>query len=418
MSAEDRGGLSAEHSTNVACHSFPASQQNTIREQLDRILASSLFRNSKRFPQFLRYTVNCVLAKDTDKVKERTIGIEVFGRDPNYDTSADPVVRVTAAEVRKRLSQYYHELGHEHELRIEFARGSYIPEIKFPSENVLPDVLQEERLAVVQPATESRNSRQWLLIAGLTAPYIVVLFVFLLGSTRQTTLDRFLSPITSSSTPVLLCIPGQSSEPAPQARVERSVVPGAQTTTQVRGVGHPDRVSFGDSMALSTLTGVLGRKGVEFHVRHTEDASLEDLKSGPVVLIGGFSNHWTMQLGGGLRFSFAHDGALRYIADQRNPSSREWAVSAPPDSSTRFADYAIISRVSDATTGRVLVTVAGIRHFGTQSAAECLTDSTCLAAAERLAPGDWRQANIQVVLKTPVIGNDAGQPQVVAAFLW
>ena len=31
------------------------------------------------------------------------IGHEVFGRDPGYDTGQDPVVRMTATEVRKRL---------------------------------------------------------------------------------------------------------------------------------------------------------------------------------------------------------------------------------------------------------------------------------------------------------------------------
>ena len=42
-------------------------------------------------------------------MKERTLGVEVFGRPPDYDTNADPVVRVTAAEIRKKIAQFYHE---------------------------------------------------------------------------------------------------------------------------------------------------------------------------------------------------------------------------------------------------------------------------------------------------------------------
>ena len=108
-------------------------EQNAIREQLDRTLADHLFRNSKRFPDFLRYTVEHALSGDTDDIKERTLGIEVFGRDPSYDTSLDPVVRMTAAEVRKRLAQYYQSPGHENETRIEFPLRSYIPEFRFPA---------------------------------------------------------------------------------------------------------------------------------------------------------------------------------------------------------------------------------------------------------------------------------------------
>ena len=87
-------------------------EQNAIREQLDRILADHLFRNSKRFPDFLRYTVEHALSGHTEDIKERTLGIEVFGRDPSYDTSLDPVVRMTAAEVREKARSVLSTPGH------------------------------------------------------------------------------------------------------------------------------------------------------------------------------------------------------------------------------------------------------------------------------------------------------------------
>ena len=61
-------------------------------------------------------------------LKERTLGIAVFGREPSYDTSTDPVVRATAGEIRKRIAQYYQESGREHEIRINLSPGSYVPE--------------------------------------------------------------------------------------------------------------------------------------------------------------------------------------------------------------------------------------------------------------------------------------------------
>ena len=67
------------------------------------------------------------LEGDLDSLKERILGIEVFKRPHDYDTGADPVVRITAGEVRKRIALYYHDEGTEQELRIELPPGSYIP---------------------------------------------------------------------------------------------------------------------------------------------------------------------------------------------------------------------------------------------------------------------------------------------------
>ena len=56
-------------------------------------------------------------------LKERTLGIEIFGRDADDHTASDPIVRVTATEIRKRIAQYYQEPGHETELRLSLPSG-------------------------------------------------------------------------------------------------------------------------------------------------------------------------------------------------------------------------------------------------------------------------------------------------------
>jgi hypothetical protein len=99
----------------------------SIREQLQRLLVHPLFANSKRYPALLAYTVEQTLLGNAVELKERSIGIEVFGRAPTYDANADPVVRITAGEVRKRLSLYYYDSSHTGELVIELPLGSYVP---------------------------------------------------------------------------------------------------------------------------------------------------------------------------------------------------------------------------------------------------------------------------------------------------
>ena len=83
-------------------------EHSAVQVQLERMLASPLFRNSKRYPGFLRFVVEHSLTGERDTLKERVLGVRVFGREPDYDTNDDPVVRVTAGEVRKRIAQYYH----------------------------------------------------------------------------------------------------------------------------------------------------------------------------------------------------------------------------------------------------------------------------------------------------------------------
>jgi hypothetical protein len=108
-------------------HAFSQAERDAIRKQLERMLANPLFKNSKRYPNLLRYIVEHTLEGSSSELKERNLGVHVFGRELDYDTNADPIVRATAGEIRKRIAQYYHEHGHEDEIRIELSPGSYVP---------------------------------------------------------------------------------------------------------------------------------------------------------------------------------------------------------------------------------------------------------------------------------------------------
>jgi len=112
---------------------FTEAEKAAIEEQIDRLLQNPYFSHSRRFPMFLRFVVGHTLAGQADAVKERTLGIEIFGRNPDYDTSSDPIVRVTAAEIRKRIAQYYQEPGHDGEIRISLPAGSYVPQFHWPN---------------------------------------------------------------------------------------------------------------------------------------------------------------------------------------------------------------------------------------------------------------------------------------------
>lgn len=100
-----------------------------LEKHLGEIVDGAGFRGSQRSGQFLRYIVEQAVAGKFDSLKERAIGIELFGRPPSYDTGEDAIVRVTASDVRKRLLQHYGSCEALPEFRISLPLGSYVPEI-------------------------------------------------------------------------------------------------------------------------------------------------------------------------------------------------------------------------------------------------------------------------------------------------
>jgi hypothetical protein len=101
----------------------------SLHQHLKNVIEGAAFKGSHRSGQFLRYIVEQAIAGHFESLKERVIGVELFGRPPSYDTGEDAIVRVTASDVRKRLLQHYGQYGATSELRISLPSGSYIPQV-------------------------------------------------------------------------------------------------------------------------------------------------------------------------------------------------------------------------------------------------------------------------------------------------
>lgn len=408
----------------------PDMRDGDVRQQLERIKGSSRFRSSRRSVQFLDFVVQAALDGRLESLKERTIGVEVFGRDPNYDTNQDPVVRGTASEVRKRLAQYYQMPGHERELRIDLPAGSYLPEFHWPAE--LPATSAE----ITKPRSATRR---WLWPATLFtvgAALLILLFVWPATHKAADVVDEFWAPLMQNAGPVLLCVgqpkvynivgpleaelqkrmPGPD-HPRPAADVANEKV----SATLSEFVPNWDRyLALGDAICLSDMAAFLAQRGRVYHIRGGGSTSFADLRENPAVLIGAFTNNWTMRLTGQERFTFAQDldRGVHYVRDQRNPNNRDWQLANVWPDWKMPIDYAIVSRVFDPTTGKVFITAAGITQYGTAAAGEFLVNPVYLSQLTRNAPRDWQEKNIQVVLSTKVIEGTAGPPQVLATHFW
>jgi hypothetical protein len=103
-----------------------------LHEHLKEVIEGVAFRGSQRSTRFLQYIVEQATSGHFESLKERAIGIDLFGRSPTYDPGDDAIVRVTANDVRKRLLHHYSVYGTASQFRISLPPGSYVPEIAHP----------------------------------------------------------------------------------------------------------------------------------------------------------------------------------------------------------------------------------------------------------------------------------------------
>ena len=393
---------------------------NSIRAQLDRILASQHFRGSRRCQNLLRHIVEQTVTGDTAQLKERTLGIDVFEREPDYDTSQDPVVRATAGEIRKKLAQYYQEAGHESEPRIDLLAGSYIAEF--------------HSSANVAHAPMGPNSRLRLRIGLSVAVAAVAVLVLTLLSPqwKETELQRLWRPVVKAPGTILISlgqpivynlkstqaqdeIQGFGGATSPASGADRDYIPKKDLVIL------PDRyAAMGDVICLVHLTAMLEKFGKPYRIRGERSTSFADLRETPAILIGAFDNQWTLHAAGQLRFTFEKDSAhaTDFVRDRQHPENDQWKLTGAWPNWDVTTDYAIVSRIVDTTTDRPLIIAAGITHYGTMAAGEFLTNPEYFGEAAAKLPKGWQQKNLQFVLRTPVVNRVGGHPQVLAVQVW
>ena len=338
----------------MGVHNALATEEaDAVRAQLTRILDSEFFRSSPRCCAFLSYSVlNLIEGGAPEKMKERVIGSEVYHRSPEYDTAQDNIVRVAATDVRKRLAQYYGGPGATENPVIDLSPGSYAVTLHWRpavTESTAPAVVPApEQLPVSQTpvAPESKPYlslgpvRAVILITTIIVAAVSILFVALpflhSGRARSDVLEQVWSPLLDDQNPVLVCI----SQPT-----------GAFTqSSAVDFVAVPDwYVGVGDAYALAEIARFLSARGKPWRLLAGRETPPQDLKSGPVVLIGSYSNPWTLKLTQNLRFVFSPLLELA-IRDKFHPG-KEWKVADTTPPGNPPEDYAIVSSFASPETG-------------------------------------------------------------------
>jgi hypothetical protein len=407
---------------------IPASESEkvAVQQQLEKLLATPLFHSSKRYPSFLRFVVARVLAGHTDQLKERVIGVEVFDRPADYDTNVDPIVRVTAAEIRKRIETYYQDPTHSREIRLFLPSGSYAPQFSWAghsadslprhgtlSKPVAVATVRSNIADVAALETIAPQHRRFLFVIGALALGLAMPGIWY--ASRPSALQQFWQPFVKSAEPVLFCIADQSQ----------------YSTIKLRDAADPQReTTLSDSMVtiiiddvspLVNVAGMLRTYGKTYRVLGEASTSLTDLRRSPSIFIGAFDNSWTLRLTAPLRFHFANDRDMTqfWIEDRANPGRHSWVLDRSQQQKTgTYKDYAIVARFIDPNTDRFVVVAAGIGRGGTVAAGEFLVDQQRMGEMLKQVTKDWSRKNLEIVLETQVIDGSSGPPRINAVHTW
>jgi hypothetical protein len=230
-------------------------------------------------------------------------------------------------------------------------------------------------------------------------------FVHRAAPTRQ--MEQLWAPIVQTQDPVLIVTgSGKAWLVSPES---------PQTSLSDHMIGTYHHVSLSDVIAISRLTNVLQKNNRTYSIKEASSTGMADLRGRTVILVGALNNIWTMQLSNALRFRFV-PGTLARIQDTKNPQDSTWSVDYSKPYPSVSVDYGIVARYHDSYTNGNVLMIAGIGPYGTEAASEFVSSPQYLSQIEHFVPAGFKEANLEMVLKTEVTRGEAGPPQLVAAY--
>jgi hypothetical protein len=392
---------------------------------LQEILEGAVFKRSPRSVEFLKYIVDKAVAGDFGSLKERVIGIELFGRYPSYDTSGDAIVRVTASDVRKRLLQHYGKSGTTSEFQLSLPLGSYVPVVTRTghggsSQNGAATVAltlteptsaaelpEQSSVAVAHESGRVLPSNNLLRIASGLAILLVVLNLGLwVLLKRHVSAPASIAPLpwsglftSSRSTQLITSDPnivGIENMTGQQLRVSdyanRKYIPEPNNLTPqeiytfsgMQADASAAEVDTPIAVRVAELAAVYSRR---IEVKAARRLRASDLQTDDnFILIGSpRSNPWSSLFSDSLDFQFAFDNhTQREFIRNVHPRANEKPQYVPSALGWGTGDtYAVLAFVHNLDQNGEVLLIAGASAEGTEAAGNLATDVPRLTGALR-----------------------------------
>jgi len=396
----------------------PASQEPSkaeVRETMRRILASRHFVNAPTKQRFLRLICESYLNGRASELNEYMIGCELYDRDESYNPALDPIVRVGAHGLRKRLEAYYKGEGKDDEIILEIPHGSYAP--NFIRRAPPQEVSEPPKNASDAPGLIAFIQKHSKILLNLLVLSLMIITITLAYSNTQLRRQSKASAqsreapdvykpawgaFLNDGNPALLVLGNPSvyrfwhpTDPASLSKMrvdltleeakvmgdmlgrERLVVnnlPAAQLM-----LAYDEYACLGETMGLYRLTGFFNKMGKNLTLKQSRRLVAEDLKNHDAILLG---SNWVKEWVGNtpIRRCFT-TGPAASISDQNllPGDEREYVAKYDAETGKLIEDYALIVVKPGITERKTVMIVAGTRSEGTQAAVEYLTDEHYMA---------------------------------------
>jgi hypothetical protein len=410
-----------------------------LRQLLQEIVSGPAFKGSQRSQEFLKHVVERALSGEFEELRERSIGVALFGKPAAYDTGEDAIVRVTASDVRRRLLQHYGTSGAVTNFRIDLPSGSYVPEFRCLAP-VVPEHPRE--VAVVEKAAEvpvpSARVFPWrtVAIAALIAQAATVTWWLAAGRVSPPP-PNLISTAFRGAPGALQVVVGDDGLLLIEVLLNQQFT--LQEYENLTYLSTPKIVQklglqqFWDSLSTRQMTNLghlqtaarvaedmLSHKW-KVSIRQARQVNPRDFRSGNFIILGSsHTNPWTSLFQ-------AHDPSFQFeaappgkwaIIRNRHPASGEPASFEvhQDDKTGKTLTYAQVALVeNNAHTGRVLL-VAGQSTSATEWAGEFLLRSDSVAKALRMLglPENSPLPDLEMILRITEV-NEVGDSVALVA---
>jgi len=373
------------------------------REELHRVLLSKYFSNSPKKSRFLEFVAEQTFLGNGDKLNEYLIGVEVYGRGPDFNPQEDPIVRVQAHDIRRALKNYYEEEGRNGLLRVELSAGHYVPSfIKVaPGEQV---VAPEPPTSPLPP---KRVPLAMVLVVGLSVVCLVLAVLLAHERSRSSesaqrptpalpeNLEWFWRPFLPPEEAPIIVIPnhpllraahgGDSPQTVSRGHViPKDELPEFRDTIHFRELKQfvfvpstTDFTAVGETMGLANLFALFAQTGQIPRLLQSRLVTFEEIKHGNTILLGG-NQTWSGRV-------FLYPEGFHFVNGtilNKNPRPGEQPVYKPefdPVTNQLSRDYALVLMLpNDRKENRILL-IYGIYTQGSQAAMEYVTNPERLA---------------------------------------
>jgi len=396
----------------------PASQEPSkaeVRETMRRILASRHFVNAPTKQRFLRLICESYLNGRASELNEYMIGCELYDRDDSYNPALDPIVRVGAHGLRKRLEAYYKGEGKDDEIILEIPHGSYAPNfIRRAAPQEISEPAKEAPDASGLRAFIEKYSKTLLNLLVLSLMVITITLAYsntqLRRQSKASAQSREASDVfkpvwgafLKDGNQALLVLGNPSvyrfSHPTDPDSLSRMRVDLTLEEAKVMGdtlgserlvvnnlsaphlmLSYDEYACLGETIGLYRLTELFNKLGNNLTLKQSRRLIAEDLNNHDAILLG---SSWVKEWQGNapIRSWFVTGPAAAIIDQNLLPGDeREFVARYNEKTGKLIEDYAIIVVKPGISERKTVMVVAGTRSEGTEAAAEYLTDERYMA---------------------------------------